>query len=60
MDFPGGTGDKNSPASAEDEVLNPGLGRFQIPRSNKAHVPQLLNLSASTTEACASRACALQ
>ena len=35
--------DKNPPASARDMHLIPGLGRLQMPRSNWAHVPQLLS-----------------
>ena len=36
--------DKNPPANAGDMGLIPGLGRFQMPWSNKAHVLQLLSL----------------
>ena len=35
--------DKNPPANAGDMHLIPGLGRFHMPRSNQAHVPQLLS-----------------
>ena len=38
----------------------PGLGRSHMPRSNKARVPQLLSLRATTAEARAPRARALQ
>ena len=41
--FPGGWVIKNSPANAEDTGAMPGLGRYHMPRSNKAHVPQLLS-----------------
>ena len=33
-DFPGGPVVKNTPAHAGDTVLNPGLGRSHMPRSN--------------------------
>ena len=59
-DFPGGAVVKNLPASAGDTGSNPGPGRSPMPQSNKARVPQLLSLSATTTEACVPRACALQ
>ena len=36
--------DKNLSASAEDMCSIPGLGRFHMPRSNEACVPQLLSL----------------
>ena len=42
--FPGGSVVKNPPANAEDIGLIPGLGRSQVPRSNKALKPQLLRL----------------
>ena len=70
--FPGGSVVKNLPANAGDMGLSPGLGRSHMPRSNqarapqllslhsRAHVPQLLSLSATTTEAHAPRAHALQ
>ena len=70
--FPGGAVVKNLPASAGDMGLSPGPGRSHMPRNNKARAPQLLSLcsraykpqllsiSATTTEACAPRACALQ
>ena len=44
MGFPGGTVVKNLPANAGDMGSSPGLGRFHMPRSNKARVPQLLSL----------------
>ena len=37
---------KNPPANAGDTGSIPGLGRSHMPRSNKAHVPQLLSLHA--------------
>jgi len=40
--FPGGTVDRNPPANAEDMGLIPDPGRFHKPRSNWAHMPQLL------------------
>ena len=42
--FPGGTVDKNPPASAGDMGWTPGPGRSHMPWSNKACKPQLLNL----------------
>ena len=42
-DFPGGPLDKNLLANAEDTGLIPGLGRFHIPQSKSAYVPQLLS-----------------
>ena len=71
-DFPGGTVVKDPPANAGDMGSSPGLGRSHMPRSNWARAPQLLSLSyracepqplsphATTTEAHAPRACALQ
>ena len=71
-DFPGGTVVKNPPANAGDTGSIPGLGRFHMPQSNSARVPQLLNLCsralepqllsprATTTEAHAHRAHAPQ
>ena len=71
-DFPGCTVVKNLPANARDTGSIPGLGRAHMPRSNSARAPQLLSLSsrarepqllspcATTTEARAPRACALQ
>ena len=41
-DFSSGTVVKNPPANAGDRGLISGLGRFNIPWSNIAHVPQLL------------------
>ena len=71
-DFPGGTMVKNPPANAGDTGSSPGPGRSHMPRSNKAHAPQilslhsrarepqLLSLHATTTEAHAPRARAPQ
>ena len=39
-DFPSGVVDKNLPAKAGDIGSVPGLGRFHMPQSNKACVPQ--------------------
>ena len=50
-DFPGGTVVKNLPANAGDMGSSPGLGRSHMPRSKKAHAPQLLSPCATTTEA---------
>ena len=44
-DFPGGTVVKNPPANVRDMGSSPGPGRSHMPRSNEAHVPQLLSLS---------------
>ena len=49
--FPGGTVVKNPPANAGDTGSSPGPGRSHMPWSNKARVPQLLSLHATTTEA---------
>ena len=38
-DFSGGTVDTNLPASARDTSSNPGLGRFHMHGTTKAHVP---------------------
>ena len=63
---------KNLPANAGDMGSSPGLGRSHMPQSNQAGAPQLLSLRsrapepqllslrATTTEACAPRACAPQ
>ena len=55
LDFPGGAVDKNLPANSRDTGLIPDLGRFHMPWSNYACVPQLLSLcsspGAATTEA---------
>ena len=59
-DFLDGAVDKNPPANVGDTGLIPGLGRFHMPWSNQAHVPQLLSLSAAATEACVPRTCVLQ
>ena len=70
--FPGGAVVRNPPASAGDVGSSPGPGRSHMPRSNWAHVPQLLSLRsrarepqllslrATTTEARMPRACAPQ
>ena len=42
--FPGSPVVKNLPASAADMGSVPGLGRFHVPQSNWAHVPQLLEI----------------
>ena len=60
QDSPGGTVHKNLSASAGNMGLIPGPGRFHMAWATKAHVPQLLSPCAGTTEACASRAHALQ
>ena len=39
-DFPGGTVERNLPASAGDTGLVPGLGRSHIWQGNEAWVPQ--------------------
>ena len=59
-DFPGDSVDKNPSASVGDMGSIPGLGSFHIPRSNKAHVPQLLSPHAAPAEAHTPRACAPQ
>ena len=51
MDFPGGAVDKNLPGNAGDTGSIPGPGRFQVPWSNPAPVPQLLSLWDAATEA---------
>ncbi|KAJ8782111.1 hypothetical protein J1605_001975 [Eschrichtius robustus] len=48
--FPGGAVAENLPASAGDTGSSPGPGRCHMPRSNWAREPQLLSLSAVTTE----------
>ena len=70
--FLGGTVVKSPPANAGDTGSSPGPGRSNMPWSNWARAPQLLNLHsrarepqllsprATTTEAHAPRACALQ
>ena len=42
QDFPGGPVVRNLPAKAGDTGSIPGPGRFHMPQSNKAGVPQLL------------------
>ena len=39
MDFPGGTVDKNLPASAGDTGSIPALGKFHMPQSNQSQAP---------------------
>ena len=41
---------KNPPANAGDVGSSPGPGRSQMPRSNKARVPQLLSLRSRARE----------
>ena len=50
-DYPGGAVVKNPSANAGDTGLSPGPGRSHMPRSSEAREPQLLSLSATTTEA---------
>ena len=57
--FPGGAVDKTPPANAGDSGLIPDPGRSQVLQWNEAHVPQVLNPCASTTETRAPRAHAL-
>ena len=42
--FPGGSVVKNPPANVGDTGSIPDLGRWHMPRSNKAHAPQWLSL----------------
>ena len=42
MGFPGCPVLRNRPANEGDTGLIPGLGRFHMPRGNKAQAPQLL------------------
>ena len=58
-DFPGEAVDKNLSTKAEGTGLIPGPGRFHMLWGNQARVPLLLSLSATTTEAHAARAWAL-
>ena len=51
---------KNPPANTGDTGSKPGPRQFHMLPSNWAHVPQLLSLSAATTEAHTPRACAPQ
>ena len=44
LGFPGGPVIKHLPASTRDTGSIHGPGRFHMPRSNSARVPQLLNL----------------
>ena len=58
--FPDGLVVKNPPANAEDTGLRSGLGRFRMPWSNEAIPPQLPSPHATTPEAQAPTAYALQ
>ena len=49
--LPGGTVDGSPPPSAEDIGLIPSMGRFHILQSTWAHVPRLLSLCTTATEA---------
>ena len=60
LDFPGGAVVKKPPANAGDTGSSSDPGRSHMPWSNLAHEPQLLSLRATTTEAHAPRAHALQ
>ena len=72
LGFPGGTVVKNPTANARNTGSSPSPGRSHMPRSNKAHEPQLLSLHsrarepqllspcATTTEAHTPRPCAPQ
>ena len=59
-DFPGGPVVKNMPAKAEDMGLIPDLRRVHLPRSNEAHVLQLLSLHVAAVKAAPSKSSALQ
>ena len=48
--FPGGAVIKNAPAKEGDTGSSPGPGRSHVPRSNKAHAPQLLSLHSRAHE----------
>ena len=48
--FAGGAVVKNPPANARDTGSSPGPGRSHMPRSNKAHAPQLLRLRSRAHE----------
>ena len=50
QDLPGGPAVRNSPASAGDRGLIPGLGRSHRPQGKYVHVPQLLSLRAATAD----------
>ena len=50
QDFPGVAVVKNPPANAGDRGSIPGPERTHMPRSNKAHVPQLLSLHSRARE----------
>ena len=56
--------DKNLPANAGDMGSIPGLGRFHMPRGNKAHALEPMSCTywaqVKPTEAQPPRACALQ
>ena len=59
-DFPSGAVVKNPPVKAGDMGPSTGSGRSHMPRSNEPHMPQLLSLCATTTEAHTPRARAPQ
>ena len=46
LDFPGGPVVRNLPANAGNRGSVPGSGRFHMLQGNKAHLLQLLSLSA--------------
>ena len=48
--FPGGSVVKNPPCNAGDAGSIPDTGRFHVPQSNKAHVPQRLTQCSSAQE----------
>ena len=52
MGFPPGSVVKNLPANARDPGSTSGLGRSHKPRSNYAHVLQLLRPCGAAGEAC--------
>ena len=60
LDFPGGTVDKSLSANAGDTGSIPDLGRFRMPWSNQARLPQLLSPRAASTETHAPGPCAPQ
>ena len=49
-DFPGGTVVKDLPANSGDTDLNTSPGRSHMPQSNKARVPEVLNLRSRAHE----------
>ena len=60
VDFSSSAVDKNPSANAGDTGSIPDPGRFHMPQSNEARVPQLLSPHAAITEDHAPRACAPQ